>query len=96
MALWAWLEKLSDKHKKTRPGELFKQGVFVLVCAGIAVLIDKYLLVEVAAAINSEWLPLTFLQIILLPIILLIGARLLGPSEKILIGKETNKPGGRR
>lgn len=95
MALWGLLEKVSDKHKRARPGELFKQGLFVLACVVVAVAVDQYALEQLAEVLNSEWLPLAFLQIILLPAVLLVGAKLLGPSKKILIG-EAKKGAGHR
>ncbi len=86
-ALWAKLEVISNKGKKENPSDLFRQGLFVLVVALIAVGIDRYVLKSLVESFSPDILPLGFYQAILLPILLLIGAKLVGGSKEIRIEK---------
>lgn len=87
MALWCWLEEMGGKTKKENPGDFLKQGLFVLACVLISIVIDRYALEAVVTSVLNDWVPLGFVQIMLLPIVLYVGALLLGPSKEILIGK---------
>ena len=87
MALWAKLEGVSNKGKKENPGDFFHQGLFVLACVLIALAIDTYLLGDFVTNFSPEYLSLNFYRIILLPLILLIGAQIIGPSKEISISK---------
>ena len=87
MALWARLEQISDKSKKENPGDFMRQGFFVLLCVGVCVFIDRTVLERLAQSIWPEWLPLGFYQVILLPLVLLIGAKAIGPSKEIRIDR---------
>lgn len=87
MALWSWLEKVGGKAKKENPGDFLKQGIFVLACVLLSVLIDQYILENLVKAVLGDFVPLGFVQIILLPVVLYAGALALGPSRAILIGK---------
>jgi hypothetical protein len=105
MSLWAYLEMLGDKHRKENPADHFRQGIFVLACDLIAVAIDQYLLEDLLNVVFGAWVPLMFAQIVLLPVVLYIGALILGPSRAILIGsaprpsekgKDRRKSGGKK
>ena len=87
MALWAALEQASHAHKKENPADFVRQGAFVAVCVVVAILIDRYALETLVTSLFGDFLPLLFYQIILLPFLLYLGARLAGPSQAILIGK---------
>lgn len=60
------------------------------MCVLFAIAIDQFILEALVNILSPEWLPLGFFQVILLPIILLIGAKLVGPSDKIRV----SRPGG--
>ena len=86
MALWAKLEQFSKSARKQNPGDFFKQGLFIAACSLLAFIIDLNFL----RSFNDSFvpfLPLLLLQIVLYPFILLIGAKLLGPSKDILVGR---------
>ncbi len=87
MALWAGLEKVSNRQKKENPGDFLKQGTFVLVCVLISILLDQFALDSVMQTVIGDYLPLGFLQVMLLPVVLYIGAKVLGPTKSILISK---------
>ena len=87
MALWAWLEKLSDKQRQQNPKDFLKQGLFVLLCSLIAVVIDAFALESIANSLLGDYIPLPLLQILLLPVILYIGAISIGPSKQIRINR---------
>ncbi|MCB0311568.1 MAG: hypothetical protein KDD42_10045, partial [Bdellovibrionales bacterium] len=95
IGIWSALEKFSSS-RKTRtenPKDFFRQGFFVLGCVAICILIDLTILEDIVSAVSSEWLPLGFYQMILLPIVLLVGARLIGPSKDITIPKKNSRQG---
>jgi len=87
MALWSQLEKLSGRQKKENAEDFFKQGIFVLGCVLFAALIETYSLDFVTNAIFQGMVPKGVLQVLLLPLILFIAAKLLGPSQELRIGK---------
>jgi hypothetical protein len=90
MALWSALEKVGNKEKRESPTDQLRQALFCLVCAGIAILIDQYLLEDLANALIPSWLTLLFYQVFLYPVVLYLGAMALGPSKEILITKAPN------
>jgi hypothetical protein len=92
LALWSKLEHASGQPKHASAADLFNQGIFVLVCVFVAILIDRTMLQSIADAIAPTILPLGFYQAFLLPLVLLIAAKLVGPSKDILIG---NRSGSR-
>jgi uncharacterized membrane protein len=94
LALWAKLEQMSGSVKKHDPISLFRQGVFLLICVLIACLVDTYVLEGMVASLSPDFIPLGFYQIMLLPVILVIGAQVIGPSSTLLIGAK--KEGSRR
>ena len=87
MAFWSYLEKISNKHKKENPGDFLSQGIFVLICVAICIIIDQFALESFWQSLLSDYVPLGFLQILLLPAVLYIGAMLIGPSKAILIDR---------
>jgi hypothetical protein len=88
LALWAKLEQMSGSVKKHDPISLFRQGIFILICVILACLIDTYVLEGIVASFSPQFIPLGFYQIMLLPVILILAARVVGPSEPILIGSK--------
>lgn len=96
LSAWNKLEQIGNKNDKGQPGFLFKQGLFTLICAFVSLLVDQHLLENLHNTIGIEWVPLGFLQIILFPIVLYIGALLLGPSKTIKITKITHVTEKRR
>ena len=96
MALYGRLEQLSGKGKHERPGDLFKQGLFVLLCVGISVAIDQYFLEDLVSGFSPTWIPYPFYQVMLLPIVLYIAARVIGPTKTIAISKAPDAEAARR
>lgn len=90
MALWTFLEKVSGRDKRDQPWEYLKQGFFVLACVGVSFLIDNLFLEDLVSATFGDMIPLGFFQILLLPFVLLTGAKLIGGSKPILITKSQN------
>lgn len=82
----------SAKVKHDNPADYFKQGVFVLVCVLVSVLIDQVALESLVNVIAPEWLPLEFFQVILLPIVLVIAAKWTGGSKKVRIAPPGSAP----
>lgn len=91
LALWAKLEQLGGSVKKQNPKDFFQQGFFVLVCVLICVVIDRYILADLVNNFAPEIMTLGFFQAILLPAVLLIGAKIIGPTQEILIGSKNRK-----
>jgi hypothetical protein len=87
MALWSQLEKLSGRPKKENSEDFFRQGFFVLGCVLVAVLMERYAIDYITNSIFQGFVPKGVWQVLLLPIIFLIAAKLLGPSQEIRIGK---------
>ena len=89
MSLWSYLEKLSNKTKREKPSDFVKQGVFVLACVFLSIGVDQFFLEgihqNVFMPFAGDWIPLEFLQIVLLPAVLLAAALLFGGSKPILI-----------
>jgi hypothetical protein len=88
LALWAKLEQFSGQQKRHNPADLLKQGLFVLVCVLLCIGIDKTLLPFVADLIDPVMIPLGFYQALLLPVVLLVSAKLVGGSKSILISSK--------
>jgi len=96
LALWSKLEQIGKAGKHESTSDLIHQGFFVLVCVLIAVLIDRFLLEKAVTAYSPDLLPIGFYQTILLPLILVIGAKLVGSSKEIKITKTTHTSSMRR
>lgn len=87
VALWSKLEEFGSKSKKRDDAaDFFRQGLFVLICVIISVVIDRFFLEKLVAPL-SDFLPESFFRIALLPTILLLAARFVGPSKQIRITK---------
>lgn len=87
LALFSKLEELSGRSRKANIPDLVRQGSFVLGCSLVAYIIDRFLLQGMLKDYRPEWLPLGFLQLILLPLVLYVAAAIFGPSRQILIKK---------
>jgi cell division protein FtsW (lipid II flippase) len=85
LALWSKLEKMSGQNKRDNVGDFVRQGFFVSLCVALAVLIDQFMLKDVAESIYPELLPLGLYQVLLLPFILYIGAMLIGPTKDLKV-----------
>lgn|GEM_PF-1545385 len=85
MALWSSLEKIGGKKKQEHPGDFLKQGVFVLVCVLISILLDQFVVESLVESLLGDYVPLVFVQIMVLPLVLYLGALAVGPSKDILI-----------
>lgn len=93
-ALWSKLEQIGKSPRRQNPGDLLRQGTFMLGCVIVAILLDQYALPEVGDALPS-WLPLGVVQVLLLPVVLLIAAKLVGGAKPIKIEKAP-RPSQRR
>jgi hypothetical protein len=99
LALWVKLERVSGRTKTENPKDLFNQGLFTLGCVFLSVIIDKFFLAGIVASLAGDIFPLGFYKVFLLPLILLLAAKIVGPSKKILIpqrGSSTKPPSKRR
>ena len=86
VALWSKLEQWSAaEQRRDASRDPFRQGIFVLVCVFVAIAIDQFLLEAAVLTISPDWLPLAFYQVVLLPVVFVVGAYLLGPSKEIRI-----------
>ena len=85
MAAWGTLEQLSHKHKRENVCDFLRQGLFVLACVLICVAIDQLALEAVWKWVGVELIPLGVFQVLLLPFVLYVAAKLLGGSRAVLI-----------
>ena len=93
LALWSKLEQIGGHHKRDNPSDLFHQGLFILVCVFVCVVVDQTILADLVLSTVGDSVPLGFFQAFLLPLMLLLGAKVVGPSRKILIsGKDARSP----
>lgn len=83
MALWAQLEIWSGKTGKGEVKSYLKQMIFVLICAGITMLIERYFLADFVVTYLDPFVPIGLAQIILFPLILLIFAKLVGGTKPV-------------
>ena len=91
LSLWIKLEKLSGEKKKESSADLINQGIFTLGCAIVSIIIDQLFLQDLIEATVGDLFPLGFYQFFLFPLVLLIGAKIVGPSSKILIPHNSRK-----
>jgi hypothetical protein len=98
LALWIKLERVSGRTKTENPKDLFNQGLFTLGCVFTAVFVDKFFLPSIVEMIGLDLFPLGFYQVFLLPLILLLAAKIVGPSKSILIAQKggSTKPPSKR
>ena len=83
MAIWAQLEIWSGKAVKGEVKSYLKQMIFVLICAGVTVMIEQYFLADFVMSYLDPFVPLGLAQIVLFPLILLLSAKLIGGSKPI-------------
>lgn len=97
IALWSKLEDLSGRERHENVGDYIRQGGFLFICAVVCVLLDSYLLEGFYLSLSPDWIPLGFYQVLLFPFVLVIMAKLIGPSKKPLVlrGQDTRKKPGR-
>ena len=96
LVLWAKLEQISGKNKVENIPDLLSQAVFVTVCSGITYLIDTYALEIGYSALSPDFIPIGFYKILLLPFVLLLGAKVWGGSRDIQISNAPNADAARR
>ncbi len=87
LGLWSWLEKKSGTRERSDAADLFRQGIFITACVIIARVIDYLWLPDIALSLGMGFFPEWFFRFFLLPVILLLAAKILGPSRAILITK---------
>ena len=87
VALWSKLEQLSGRNKHENPMDFVKQGGFVLICSVLSVLVDQYAISTLNEESLPSWLPLTFIRIVLFPVVLYAAAVIIGPTKEIRIEK---------
>lgn len=90
LALWSRLEQSTQikkgKKRSKEASDLISQAYFVSGCSLATFLIDKYFIHQVEPFLPS-FIPLGFVQIMLLPVVLYIGGMLVGGSKPIRIEK---------
>lgn len=94
IALWSKLEQLSGRERRENVKDYVSQGAFVLLCVLVSVIIDQYVLEDIAYFIASFLpfdAPVGFFQVMLLPVVLYAGAFIIGPSKAILIPRPDYK-----
>lgn len=96
LALWSKLEQIGGKKRQEHPEDFLKQGLFVLFCVFIAMGIDYSILAPFHEAVMPSIVPLALLQVLLLPFVLLVVAKIMGPTKDILISKAPSSERKRR
>lgn len=93
LALATKLDRVAGKERNENPKDFFSSGIFLLEGAICTVFIERLFLKNFVDATFGNLMPYGFFQFFLWPLVLLIGARLIGPSTKILIGEQkTTRP----
>ena len=92
LALATKLDRVAGKERNENPRDFFSSGVFLLGAAICTVFIEKLILKNLVDATVGNILPYGFFQFFLWPLVLLIGAKTIGPSTKILIGEQKSRP----
>ncbi len=90
LALWSKLEEMSGLPKKDRPGDLMRQGGFMLICGCLAVGFDYFFLDSLYVSLSPPFVPFELYELLLLPVVLLVAAKFIGPSKDIKISKAPN------
>jgi len=85
--IYCKLEQVSGKRIRHNLKDYVHHMFFLLACALISILLDQYALADIAQSIYPDLIPLGFYRIILFPVVLLLGAKLLGGSKEIRIKK---------
>jgi len=93
LALATKLDRIAWKERNENPRDFFSSGIFLLGAAICTVFIERVFLKNLVDATFGNIMPYGFFQFFLWPLVLLIGAKLIGPSTKILIGdRKRTKP----
>lgn len=87
MSLWYALQSSKNSKRIENMKDFFNQGVFVLICVGVAYFIHNFLFLKYLSSFTNTYLPDFMVQFLLLPVILYISAMIIGPSEEIRIQK---------
>lgn len=87
MALWAFVESLSAKKDNQAATDLLRQGLFLADCVLVSIAIDYYFLPKIFESFSPEFIPYEIYQFILLPVVLYLAAKIIGPTSSIQIGK---------
>lgn len=88
LALWAVLER-SAKNKATHPSEYLSAAAFLGVCGIVSYGIHRILLDWLLALVDTG-LPRNLFLLMVWPMVLFIGAKITGPSRRIMIEKAPN------
>ena len=96
IALWSKLEDWGGREKHENTGDYLRQGFFVLVCVIIAVVIDQNFLEDLIPSLFGDWLSIGVAQTLLLPFVLLIAAKVFGPTSPIQIASRNKRRPPRR
>jgi hypothetical protein len=94
--VWGILENSGKGQKHHEVGNYLRQGTFLLVGAGLALAIDRYLLIPRLEGVLPEWLPLGVIEVALFPLVLLSLGAIVGPSKDISIPPRTLDSRGER
>ncbi len=84
-ALWAVLER-SAKNKATHPAEHLSAAAFLGVCGIVSYGIHKFVLDWFVTLVDTG-LPRNLFLLMVWPMVLFIGAKIIGPTRKIRIEK---------
>jgi hypothetical protein len=90
MALWSLLEGRHRNVKRTDSADLFRQGIFLSLAAGVAFVIDYTLLESIVDGVFMAVIPLGLARVLLLPAVLVVVAAIYGPSKQIRISNAPN------
>ena len=96
LALWSKLEQVGGKKQQDHPSDFIRQGIFVLICVCIAIGIDQYLLKYFYDSLGLTFAPFGFFQVLLLPFVLVVAAKVVGPTKDIQISKSPNPSKGKQ
>ncbi|MCB0333570.1 MAG: hypothetical protein KDD55_08735 [Bdellovibrionales bacterium] len=90
LALWSRLEQATHiqkgKKRSKEASDLLSQAYFVTGCSIATYFVDRYFAQEIEPFLPS-FIPLGFVQIMILPLMLLIGGYIVGGSKPIRIEK---------
>lgn len=96
MALWGKLEEIGNRYERQNVGDMLRQGIFLLICGVVTLAIDHYFLEQLVTGIGLDALaPMWVFRSMVYPIVIFVAAKLLGPSNEILISKGA-RPSDRR
>ena len=85
IAIWSKLEALSGKANRGQIGGYLKQAAFLLVCALVSLGIENWFLEDFVVSYLDPIIPLDLARIVLLPLVLLVAAKLIGGTKPIQI-----------